>query len=631
MPAPKPIQLLLTRRAVLSRVSLALGGGAVASLVSACGPTAVATPTLAPTAPPAAAKPATAAAAPTTAPAAPTTIAAAAAPKPTTAAAASGATGGTLRLLMWQGPTILNGHLSQGTKDYIAARFCCEPLLTVNAEGVFAPVLAAEVPSKDNGGLGTDGKTVTYKLRQGVKWADGEPFTADDVVFTYQFITNPETAAVTIANYSDLQSVEAVDPQTVRLTFKQATGAWYVPFTGATGLVLPKHVLGANMGAAARDAGFNLKAFGTGPYMTQEFKPGDVLTLVANPNFRDPGKPFFSQVEIKGGGDAVSAARAVMQTGEYDYAWNLQVEAQVLNQLLQSGKGELVTSIGGGVEQVFFNQADPTQEVDGERSSPNSKHPFLTDQRVRQAMALAIDRQSIAKQLYGPTGDATSNFLTIPANLESKNTKVEYDVDKANQILDDAGYARGSDGVRLTPGGVRMHVVFQTSTNSLRQKEQDLIKDGWQKIGIETELKSVDASIYFSSDAGNPDTYAHFTTDAEMFTSSPDTPSPLLFMKRFYGRDPGTDFAQKSNNWSAPNMSKWSNDEYNQLFDAVKAETDVSKAATLWQKMNDVAVNAYIVVPLVARKGTDAKIKGLDGPNPGPFDYFSWNIADWRK
>jgi peptide/nickel transport system substrate-binding protein len=234
-------------------------------------------------------------------------------------------------------------------------------------------------------------------------------------------------------------------------------------------------------------------------------------------------------------------------------------------------------------------------------------------------------------QLYGPTGEPTANVLTIPTNLVSKNTAIAFNLDKANQILDQGGYARGSDGVRVTPTGTRMHVVFQTSINSLRQKEQDLVKDGWQKIGIETELKSVDASIFFASDPGNPDTYAHFSTDAEMFTSTPDTPFPLQYMKRFYGKNADTDFAQKSNNWSAQNMMKWSNDDYNELYDRVKAETDAEKAAQMWRQMNDIAVNAYIVVPLVARKGSDAKTKGLQGPDPGPFDIFSWNIADWVK
>src|SRR5260370_8944361 len=264
--------------------------------------------------------------------------------------------------------------------------------------------------------------------------------------------------------------------------------------------------------------------------MVKEFKPGDVLKFVVNRNYRDANKPFFKQVDIKGGGDAVSAARAVLQTGEYDYAWNLQVEAQVLSGLMQGAKGDLVLGAGGGVEQVLFNQADPNTEVDGEKSNPKTKHPFLSDQRVRQAMALAIDRETMAKQLYGATGDASPNVLTTPTNLASKSTKVEYNLDKANQILDAAGYKRGSDGIRVTPDGVKMHVIYQTTINSLRQKEQDIAKDGWQKIGVETERKSVDASVFFSADPGNPDTNSKFYTDDEMFPSPLGPPFPLSYL-----------------------------------------------------------------------------------------------------
>jgi peptide/nickel transport system substrate-binding protein len=177
-----------------------------------------------------------------------------------------------------------------------------------------------------------------------------------------------------------------------------------------------------------------------------------------------------------------------------------------------------------------------------------------------------------------------------------------------------------------------MHVVYQTSINSLRQKEQELVKDTWGKIGIETELKSVDASIFFSSDAGNPDTYSHFSTDVEMFTSTFDSPFPLLYMKRFYGENPAVDWAQKSNQWAPQNMLKWSNDDFNKLYDQVKSETDLNKAQQLWVQMNDIVVNAYAAVPLVDRKFADAKAKGLNGPNPGPFDcVFAWNIADWTR
>jgi peptide/nickel transport system substrate-binding protein len=611
-----------TRRKILTRATLGLTGGVLASLLAACSSPSSAPAISAPTTAPAAGATNKPAAAATTAPAA-----------PTTAPAASGGrgSGAPLRVLMWQGPTILNAHLAQGTKDAIAARFQMEPLVTVSADGQLHPVLAAEVPSKDNGGLGADGKTVTYKLKQGIKWADGQPFTADDVVFTYQYVSNTATAATTLGLYVDLQSVEAVDPNTVKLTFKAPTGGWYVPFAGTGGSILPKHALEQYVGAASRDAPFNLKSFGTGPYMVQDFKPGDALTLVPNPNYRDANKPFFSEIDIKGGGDAPSAARAVLQTGEYDYGWNLQVEVQVLNGLMQGGKGDLVTGPGGGVEQILLNQADPNTEVDGEKASLKSKHPFLTDVKVRQAMALAIDRETMAKQLYGPTGNATSNVLTTPTNLASKNTSIEFNIEKANQILDAAGYTRGSDGIRMTPSGVRMHVVYQTTINSLRQKEQDIVKNGWQQIGIETELKSVDASVFFSADAGNPDTNSKFWADTEMFTSTFGSPFPLNYMKLFYSGNPDTDVAQQSNKWAARNYTRWVNADFNALLDQVKGETDVQKAQQVWIQANDLVVNNYISIPLIDRNNADGKAKNIQGPNLSPFDDWSWNIADWTR
>jgi peptide/nickel transport system substrate-binding protein len=539
---------------------------------------------------------------------------------------------GTLKILMAQGPTILNPHLAQGNKDQVASRLCCEPLLTVSSDGKFSPVLAAEVPSKENGGLDSDGKTVIYKLKRDIKWADGQPFTAEDVVFTYQYITNRATAAPSLGVYVDLEKVEAIDPHTVRLTFQQPTGGWYVPFTGTFGSIVPRHALQGYVGADARNAPFNLKAFGTGPFMVEDFKPGDSLIMTANPNYRDPNKPSFGRLDIKGGGDIVSAARAVLQTGEYDYANGVNgVEGQILAQLAQGGKGDLAIS-PGSVEQIFFNMADPNVEIDGERSSPKSKHPFLTDQRVRQAMALATDRASIASQLYGATAEATANVLTTPTNLNSKNTSFEFNIDKANQILDQAGYTRGSDGTRVTPAGVRMHVLFQTTVNSLRQKEQALVKDGWQKIGIETELKSIDATSFLSDDPGNPDTNWHFYADVEMSSNIFDSPFPLRYMRGFYGAVPERDWAQKSNKWAGQNFQKWSSDEYNSLYDQVTSETDPDRARQLWIRMNDLVVTSYVRIALVDRKSIDARSKSLRGPEPRSFDGgFAWNVADWTR
>ena len=596
------------------RVGLSL---AALPLIAACGQAAAPAPTAAP-AKPAETKPAEAAK-----PAAPAATAAPAAAKP--------AGTGTLKLLLWQAPTILNPHLSQGTKDYMAARCCTEPLITIDNDGKIFPVLAAEVPSTQNGGLSADGKSVTYKLKPGVKWADGQPFTAEDVAFTYDFVTNKEVSATTAGTYLPLAKVEALDATTVKVTFKEATAGWYLPFSGQRGLVVPKHVLQDRLGAEARNAPFNLKAFGTGPYVVDDFKPGDQVLYKANPNYREAGKPLFSQVEIKGGGDAVSAARAVFETGEYDYAWNLQVEVQVLNEVMKGGKGELDTVPGSGVEQIQLNQADPWTEVDGEKSAPSTKHPFLTDKRVREALAIATDRETLARTLYGPTGSATPNALTTPTNLASESTKIVFDQSRANQILDEAGYKKGGDGIRVTPDGVRMKMVLATSVNSLRQKEQALVKDGWSKIGIDVELKAVDSGSFFSGAPGNPDTVSKFNADAQMWSTSFDSPFPASIMKRYYSKDKTRDWAQKSNNWSAQNYMKFADDEYNRLYDQALVEPDPDKSRQLWIQMNDLVVGSYAVIPLVDRKVVSGRSKALKNTTLSPFDAETFGIADWQK
>jgi len=538
---------------------------------------------------------------------------------------------GVLKLLYWQAPTIVNPHLAQGVKDSHASRLCLEPLLTANAAGVFTPVLAAEVPSRANGGLSADGKSVTYKLKQGVKWADGRPFTADDVVFTYQFINNKESAATSYATYATIEKVEAVNPTTVKITFKTPTPAWFLPFVGSNGMILPKHALESYVGSNARNAPFNLKSFGTGPYKVESFRPGDLVIYSINENYRDPTKPAFQQVQIKGGGDATSAARAVLETGEYDYAWNLQVEWPVLEAMTRAGKGLVITEGGGGVEQIYINQTDPTKEVDGQRSSVKTTHPFLTDPKVRQALGLAIDRETMAKQLYGLEGVATPNVLTTPTRLNSKNTKVVFDLAKANQMLDEAGWQKGPDGIRQK-GGVKLQVTYVTSVNTLRQKEQAIVKDGWGKLGVAVTLQSIDAGVFFSSSPGNNDTASHFYRDVQMFTNTFTSPFPASYMRQYYSGEPAKDIAQKENNWSGDNYIRWVNKEYNQMYDQVLVELDQKKADALWVKMNDLVVTQAVSLPLIDRRIVSTHSKNLDvAENMTPFDSETRNIGDWRR
>jgi len=608
----------LSRREVLKRAAaLGLSAPVIASLLAACA-RGEATPTPAPAAQTPAARTPAAGASPTPAGGA----------SPTAAPAGRRGEGGLVKLLWWQAPTILNPHFSQGTKDFDGSRIVLEPLADVNDKGELVPILAAEIPSVENGGVSKDAKTVTWKLKRDVKWSDGQPFTSKDVKFTYEFVIDEKAATTTMGNYQVIESVETPDDYTVVIHFKNPNPAWMNVFVGPYGMILPEHVLRDYMGEKARNAPFNLNPVGTGPYKVKEFRPGDVVVYEMNENYREPDKPYFAQVEMKGGGDATTAARAVLQTGEVDYAWNLQVEAQVLDQLEKTGVGVVEVIQGVNVERILVNMTDPRKEVDGERSKLGVPHPWQSDLKVRQAYALACRRDVIANTLYGRAGQATANILVAPERFVSKNTSWKFDLDEAARLLDEAGWTKGPDGVRQKDG-VRMEIIYQTTVNPVRQKTQEIIKSAFEQLGIKVELKSIDASVFFSSDPGNPDTAAHFYADIEMFTNGPTSVYPVDYMISWYGKP--DNIAQKANNWSGNNYERWQNDEYDKAYEQALVELDPQKQAELFIKMNDLVVNNVVVIPLVHRHSVSGRAKNLTGLELSRWTDETWNIANWRR
>lgn len=557
--------------------------------------------------------------------------------EPTEGESAGGATDGGMgrgvgdlvRILYWQAPTILNPHFAQGDKDSSAASLVLEPLLHVDAAGELVPALAVEVPSVENGGLAEDGMSVTYTLRDDVTWSDGTPFTAEDVRFTWEYVTHPDASTTTVNSYEEIEDVEVVDDHTVTIHFAAPNPAWFNGFvTGYGGQILPMHILGDAIGAAARDHEFNLMPIGTGAYKVVEFKPADVVVYEINENYRFSDKPYFSRVEMKGGGDATSAARAAMQTGDVDYAWNLQVEAQVLDQLEQTAEtGQLQIIDGVSVERILVNHSNPNEEVDGERSKLGNPHPYLQFLPVRQALTYVPDRDTIANELYGPTGIPTSNTLVAPPAFASPNTTYEFNIDKAAEMLDAEGWTV-QDGVRQKDG-VQMNMLYQTSTNPVRQKTQEIIKEALESLGIPTEIKAIDAGVYFSSDAGNPDTWAHFYADWEMFTNGPAKPYPISYMANYKSSEPETDIAQKANNWSGSNAYRWVNEEYNELYVQATTELDPDAQLELFHGMNDLIINEVVEIPLVHRSQVSATANRLAGNEPSPWTPETYDVQNW--
>jgi peptide/nickel transport system substrate-binding protein len=532
--------------------------------------------------------------------------------------------GGALKTLWWQGATLLNPHFAVGTKDQDGSRIFYEPLAAWGPDGDLMPVLAAEVPTVANGGLDKNGMWVVWKLKQGVKWHDGQPFTADDCVFNWQYAADPATAATTIGSYQDIKVVK-VDDHSIRVEFKKPTPFWADAFVGVNGMMIPKHLFEAYSGGKSREAPANLAPVGTSPYTFVSFNPGDMVQGKLNPNYHMPNRPYFDTIEMKGGGDAVSAARAVLQTGEYDFAWNMQVEDEILKRLEAGGKGAVSITAGGSIEHIQLNNTDPWTTVDGDRSSIKTKHPYLSDPAVRNAINLLVDKGSVHKFIYGRTGLDTANFVNAPDKFVSKNTHYEFNVAEAIKLLDAAGWKPGADGVR-EKNGVKLHAVYQSSINAPRQKTQEIVKQACQKAGISIEIKSVTASVFFSSDVANPDTYPHFSCDLQMYTTTMSQPDPGVFMRQFLSAE----VASKANKYQGRNITRWQNADYDKLHDQSDNELDPVKRAAMFIAMNDLVIKDVVVIPVVTRPSVSAVSSKLHAPLSG-WDSNFYAVQDWYR
>jgi peptide/nickel transport system substrate-binding protein len=546
--------------------------------------------------------------------------------------------GGTLRLMFWQAPTELNPHLTTSAKDWSASRIVYEPLASYDKGGNLVPFLAAEIPSLENGDVAPDGKSVTWKLKRGVKWSDGAPFTAADVRFTFDYVTNPKVNASTAATYSAVASVDVIDDYTVKVNFKDVNPAWSLPFVGIPGMIIPQHIFQAYNGANAGSAPANLAPVGTGPYRFVSLKPQGVLFLgdslvetnqivfEANPLFREPDKPFFGRVELDGGGTVNEAARSVLQFGDEDYANNLQIDAALQKQLEAYGKGKVVAPFGAFVERILLNFTDPNKAApDGERSSTQFPNPFFSDPKVRQAFALAIDRNAIAK-LYGPTGETTANLLVSPEAYQSTDTSWEFNLDKASKLLDEAGWVRGPDGIRVK-NGERLSVSYQTSTNSVRQQTQQIVKKDLNSIGVDVQLNFYDSSVFFSDGPADTRNRRHFYADMEEFSTANRSPYPGPYMDSWVCNQA----AQKANNWNGLNIERYCNPAYDALYQQSLTELNPIKSQQLFKQMNDLLVKDVVEIPLVRQADISGVSNTLTGVNLTPWDADTWDIKDWSR
>ncbi len=538
---------------------------------------------------------------------------------------------GEVNVIYWQAPSILNPFLSSGTKDTEASSLILEPLGRYDEDGNMVPWLATEIPTLENGGVSGDLKTITWKLRDDIVWSDGTPFTAEDVVFTSEYCMHPEGGCAQLAKFEGVENVEALDEHTVKVTFNEPKPFPYGPFMGVQSPILQKAQFQDCLGARApecTEANFN--PIGTGPFVVTDFRPNDVIQMEANENYRDPSKPAFAKLTFKGGGDAAAAARSVLETGEFDYAWNLQLAPDVLSQMEAAGQGELVSAFGTLVERIMVNMTDPSPSLpEGERATAAHPHPILTDQRVREALSKAIDRELLVEIGYGQAGRATCNLVPAPELYASDNTGcLTQDIEGAKALLEEAGWTDSDgDGIR-DKDGKKLSLVFQTSTNAVRQDFQALIKQWWNEIGVEVELRNIDSSVFFGGDPGSPDTFQKFYADLEMYANNFDGTDPESYL----AQSTCEKFPSPESQWQGENITRFCSEEYDALVDELTRTGDLDRRGEIAKQLNDMLTkDSFVFIPLVDRGRVSAHSNDLGGVVLNTWDSELWNAADWYR
>ncbi len=537
---------------------------------------------------------------------------------------------GQVGIIYWQAPSIMNPYLSGGTKDLEAASLVIEPLARYDETGAMVPWLAEEVPTVENGGVAEDLTSITWTLKEGLVWSDGTPVTSEDVKFSWEYCTAEGGGCAQSEKYGGIDTVETPDARTVVVKFTGPKPFPYTAFVGAQAPIIQKAQFADCLGPKAPECTEqNFNPIGTGPFVVTDFRPNDVITLEANPNYRDPDKPAFAKVVFKGGGDATAAGRAVLETGEFDYAWNLQLAPDVLAGMQAAGKGQIVSGFGTLVERIMINLTDPSADVGERRSTTDHPHPFLTDKAVRQALSMAIDRELLVEIGYGDAGRVTCNVLPAPevyASTANDACKVQ-DIQGAKSLLEGAGWVDSNgDGVR-EKDGVGLRILYQTSTNAVRQDFQALIKQWWSEIGVDTELRNIDASVFFGGDPGSPDTYQKFYADVEMYANNFDGTDPEAYMANWHCDQ----IPSPENQWQGNNIPRYCSDAYDALVDEMQRTGELEKRAELAKAQNDMLMQDYIMLPLVDRGRVSAHSNSLGGVILNTWDSELWNVADWHR
>lgn len=540
---------------------------------------------------------------------------------PTVASAVPTATGGPNRggriyMAVWQSFPTLNYFLSTTTSMQEVLAMVVEGLVKVSPDGSYIPILAKEIPSRKNGGVSADGKTITYKLKEGLLWSDGKPLSCDDVKFTWQAVMTPGTGVSSTTGYKDMESVECPDPRTVVVKYK----VFFSPYLTTFNAILPKS---AGNPKEMKNWAYNQKPIGSGPFKIDEVVTDDHVTLSRNPNFRDAktGKPYLDQIIVRIV-PSLDVAMQMLASGEVDIMWNPSTDKIGDLQKMAGVKFTNPSRLGG--ERLYLNMAE---NKDG--SDPTKPHLILGDVRVRQAIAFGISKQRIVDQLlFGKVSVGTSELNIGPFQCDVK--AVPYDIEKAKKLLDDAGWVPGSDGIRIAkgakyaPDGTRLRLKYSTTTgDKLREDVQVLVLQDMRSIGVELYIENLPTAIMLGTwDAASPRKRGNF--DVAMWSSNAAI-------------DPHTQMDGLWASWQIPtpkntggtNYSRFSDPKADAALEQAAGEVDIAKRRELYCQLTQMTYDQANMIYLYQVTRIAAYRDRLQGWVPNSWEVIAWNAQDW--
>lgn len=511
-----------------------------------------------------------------------------------------------------QEPEHLNVFRSTQAIADAVAMLMVEGLFSEDDKAQIIPVLATEIPSVANGGVSADGLTITYHLRQGVKWSNGSDFTCADVVFTWKAAADLNSGANS-AGYEDIESITCPDASTAVLTFSRL----YAPFLTLFPIVLPA---GSGDPAGMAAWTYNRMPVGTGPFLLKEWKRGVSITLVKHPAYR--GHVGVDQIMIKIIPNR-EAGLQLIKTGDIDILWGLaESDLQALDALAQDGVRYSALK-SGETESLVLNLADPT--LDAPADPIKHPHPLLANLRVRQAIQLGLDKQRLADVLLGGKAEPATSILNR-GWAACAQPPSEFNPDKARQLLEEVGWLPGPDGIRLKES-VKLRLRYQTTADDpLRHQAQQLMVEMMKDIGVDLHIENVPEDVLFAS-WGKDGLRKHGHFDVLQFTSGPSSTDPGHYLADNFATG---SIPTAANKGSGSNYSRWINRDFDALLADAAASPDLGQRQAIYCQavaLVNAELPRVVLYNRLLISAYRARVQNFN-PSPGTIG-FAYGVQNW--